>query len=78
MLLSDVGQKVSKHILAEIRAKHLVLPMSVSLKILEEEIGCRVQSIGMAYEGYIKPILSENNIFSRKCGTPVVLQLSYK
>ena len=36
MLLSDVGQKVSKHILAEIRAKHLVLPMSVSFRIYIE------------------------------------------
>lgn len=75
MRLSDVGQKIAKYILSEIKKKHLVLPNRSLAKLLEQEGGCRVQSIGMAHDDYIQPILSENNIISRKCGTPVVMQL---
>ncbi|MBI5450002.1 MAG: hypothetical protein HY940_01465 [Gammaproteobacteria bacterium] len=78
MRLSDAGQKVAKHILNEIKNKHLVLPTEVSLKRLEEECECRVQSIGMAHDDYIKPILLENNINTVKRGTPVVIYLCYK
>ena len=77
MRLSDVGQKVAKYILFEVQKKQLVLPTELSLKRLEEELGCRVQSIGMAHDDYIQPILKGNNIASRKCGKPVVMQLSH-
>ncbi len=58
MRLSDTGQKVAKYILTEVEKKHLIIPTEISLKRLEEELGCRVQSIGMSHNDFIEPILS--------------------
>ena len=77
MRLSDTGKKAAEYILTEIKAKHIIIPDEISLKYLEEKTKCRVQSIGMSYNDYIKPILLANNIISTKCGSPVVLQLKY-
>ncbi len=48
----------------------------MTLKKLEELSGCRVQSIGMAFD-LIEPALKRSGIGARKCGTPVRIQLSY-
>lgn len=76
--LSDCGHDVVKHIRLALEKKHLVLPTEVSLKKLEELTGHRVQSIGLAFDDYIKPNLLELGIQARKCGTPVIIQLKMK
>jgi len=72
MRLSDCGHKVAESILFALKNKRIVLPTEVSLKFLEESSGCRVQSIGMSFNSYILPVLKENGVNVRKCGTPVV------
>lgn len=75
MRLCDVGLKVVKCILRELEDKHISCPTEISLGILEELTGCRVQDIGMAFDSYIIKTLRENGIEARKCGKPVVIQL---
>lgn len=76
--LSAGGLKVVSLII-QLRDKKLIsLPCEVSLQYLEERTGVRAQSIGMAYDDYIKKNLENNDIISEKCGTPRILKLSNK
>jgi|SaaInlV_165m_DNA_1040744.scaffolds.fasta_scaffold11917_4 hypothetical protein len=59
----------------EIKSSCIILPEAISLKKLEELSGCRVQTIGMSYEKFIKPKLLKRGIKSQKTGKPVVLEL---
>ena len=76
--LSDCGHDVVKQIVLALEKKHLMLPTEISLKKLEELTNHRVQSIGSAFDSYIKPNLLELDIEARKCGTPVIIQLKKK
>lgn len=76
MRLTDCGEKVVIVILDAIRKNHVVLPAEMSLQRLEELSGCRAQSIGMSFDDSIKQALLKSGIKARKCGRPVVLQLS--
>lgn len=76
--LSDCGHDVVKQIMLALERKHLVLPTEVSLKKLEELTNHRVQSIGSAFDSYIKPNMLALGIEARKCGTPVIIQLKNK
>jgi hypothetical protein len=78
MSLHDCSYEVVKHILDSINNKYITLPTEISLKQLESKTGCRAQSIGMAFDDLISPTLAESGIHSRKCGTPVRIQLRYK
>lgn len=73
--LSDCGHDTVQQILLALEQKRLVLPTEVSLRKLEELTGHQVQSIGTAFDSYIKPNLQKLNIEARKCGTPVIIQL---
>ena len=73
--LSDCGHDAVAAISHAIDKKRIVLPTELSLRKLEELTGHRVQSLGSAFDDYIKPNLRELGIESRKCGTPVVIQL---
>jgi hypothetical protein len=75
--LSDCGYDAVAAITHAIEKKRLALPTEISLKLLEELIGHRVQSIGSAFDHYIKPNLLELGVDARKCGSPVVIQLKY-
>jgi len=74
MRLSVVGIKVVKAILEMVDGGLVPHSPEIPLKYLEEVTGCRVQSIGMAFDDYIKKPLEEKGIKARKCGTPVVIQ----
>lgn len=76
--LSDCGHDAVAAITHAIEKKRLVLPTEISLRKLEELTGHRVQSIGSAFDDYIKPNLLELGVNARKCGTPVVIQLKQR
>ena len=76
--LSDCGHDAVVQILRAIEEKRLILPTEISLRKLEELTGHRVQSLGTAFDNYIKPNLHELAVEARKCGTPVVIQLKQK
>lgn len=78
MRLSDCGHKVSEIIIRRLNDKFLTIPTEISLKLLEEFTGCRVQNIGMSFELYVKPVLNKHGIEVTKKGNPVVLTLSNK
>lgn len=79
MRISDCGKTVTDYIINEYRENLITLPTELSLQFLEKKLGCRAQSIGMAYEdGYITKVLDANGILSEKCGIPRRLMLSAK
>lgn len=74
-MLSDDGAAVVALILSELELGVRTLPTEISLKDLEKKTGIRPQNIGMAFTNYIEKPLLAKGIRTRKCGSPVRIQL---
>lgn len=68
MRLCDAGPVIVKAILLDLEKGYRVLPTQVSFKHLEKDTGVRAQSIGMAFDHYIKPPLSLKGVQAEKRG----------
>lgn len=76
MSMIDCGQDIPKIILNEIKNNFIILPGEITLHKLSllSKGQHSPQVIGMSFST-IHSILLKHNIESRKCGTPVRLQL---
>lgn len=72
---AEAGQKALKFILSEVDAGIFILPRDVHLRTIAEAQGITTQDIGSAYDYYIRKPLELKGIGSRKCGSPVRIQL---
>lgn len=76
--VSTAGQDATKYILQEINNGNLILPREITLQQIAKFIQTTPQVVGTAYDDYIRKPLAAKGISSRKCGTPVCIQLSRK
>ena len=76
--LSTAGQDATKLILQQINDGILILPTEIALQQIGKLIHATPQVVGMSYDGYICNPLAAKGIASRKCGSPVRIQLSKK
>lgn len=76
--ISTAGQDATKIILEQLNAGILILPTEISLNQIGKLIHATPQVVGMAYDPYIQKTLAAKGISTRKCGSPVRIQLSKK
>lgn len=76
--ISTAGQDATKLILQQLNEGILSLPTEISLQQIGKLIHATPQVVGMAYDDYIRKPLAAKSITSRKCGSPVCIQLSKK
>lgn len=76
--ISTAGQDATKLILQQINDGILSLPTEITLQQIGKLIQATPQVVGSSYDDYICKPLAAKGIVSRKCGTPVRIQLSRK
>ena len=76
--ISTAGQDATKLIFQQINDGILSLPTEITLQQIGKLIHATPQVVGMAYDNYICIPLAAKGIVSRKCGTPVRIELSSK
>lgn len=77
MQICDVGPAVVKYIISDLENGYRILPAQISLKELEKVVHVRAQSIGMAFDAFIRPALFAKGISAKKCGAKgrMIIQL---
>lgn len=77
MQICDAGPAIVKAIISELDDGHRILPTQFSLKDLEKSTHVRAQTIGMAFDTFIKPALFAKGISANKCGAKgrMIIQL---
>ncbi|MBI4807482.1 MAG: hypothetical protein HY799_00815 [Nitrosomonadales bacterium] len=76
--ISTAGQDSIKLILQQVNDGILVLPTEITLQQIGKFIQATPQVVGMSYDDYIRKPLAAKGIASRKCGSPVRIQLFKK